>query len=68
MKRYKIRIEEVKYIEFELNKKNKKEVLKEIEYMKEKTELLKKPYVKELKENRIIIKRKVGAKNFEKNN
>ena len=66
MKRYKIRIEDVKYIEFELSKKNKKEVLKEIEYMKNKTKLLEEPYVKEIKENRIIIKRKVGAKKIEK--
>lgn len=67
MKRYKIRIEQVEYIEFELTKKNKKEVLKEIEYMEEKTELLKKPYVEERKEKRIIIKRKLWGKKNEKN-
>jgi len=67
MKRYKVKIIHTIIKEFELTKKNKKEVKKEIDYMKNKTVILEPPYVELKERNKTIIKRKLGSKKYEKN-
>lgn len=68
MKRYKVKIIHTIIKEFELTKKNKKEVKNEIDYMKNKTVILEPPYVELKERNKTIIKRKLGSKKYEKNN